>query len=115
MAAGKDHANSGPRFRRSQLKAAWHGEELSANAYSASFHIKIIPGERRDLSPAERREGLKKQERLPPIGHQIDKGIELVEGQHRSFARPFLAGAFNPARVDDDQLVLGDRRVQDRA
>jgi hypothetical protein len=33
---------------------------LSANADGASFQIKIIPGERRDLSPAERREGLKK-------------------------------------------------------
>ena len=88
------------------MKAAGHGEELSANADGASFQIKIIPGERRDLSPAERREGLKKQERLPPIGHQIDKGIELVEGQQLPFAGPFLAGASDPARVDDDQLVL---------
>src|SRR5687767_9841057 len=62
-----DHAVSGLRFRRPKLKTAWHGKELSANAERASFQIKIIPGERRDLSPAERSEGLKEQESLPPI------------------------------------------------
>ena len=61
---------------------------LSANADGASFQIKIIPGERGDLSPAERREGLERQERLPPIWHQIDKGVELVEGQRRPFGGP---------------------------
>jgi len=55
--------------------------------------IKIIPGGRGDLSPAERREGLEQQERLPPIWHQIDKGIELVESQHRPFGGTFLARA----------------------
>jgi hypothetical protein len=55
--------------------------------------IKIIPCERGDLSPADRREGLEQQERLPPIWPQIDKGVELVEGQHRPLAGPFLARA----------------------
>jgi hypothetical protein len=53
------------------LKAAWPGEELSANAGCASFKIKIISGDRRDLSPAERRKGLKKQERLEELGQSV--------------------------------------------
>ena len=116
MAAGKETMRiPALDFGGRNLKAARHGKELSANADGASFQIKIIPGERGDLSPAERREGLEQQERLPTIGHQIDKGIELIESQHRPFAGPLLAGALDPARVDDDQLILGDRGVQDRA
>ena len=79
-------------------------EELAPNADRASFQIKIIRVSA-VISP-------QRSERLPPIWHQIDKGVELVEGQHRPFRGPFLARAFDPAQVDDDQL---DRCVQDRS
>lgn len=71
---------------------------------SRSFRVSAVIS----LSPAERREGLEKQERLPPLGHQIDKGIDLIEGQHRPFSGPFLAGALDATGVDDDQLILSD-------
>jgi hypothetical protein len=55
---------------------------------SRSFRVNaVISPQRSDANV------LSKQERLPPIGHQVDKGIELVEGQHRPVAGPFRAGA----------------------
>jgi hypothetical protein len=68
MAAGKETMRIPASISAVLVKGRLASEELSANAGCASFKIKIIPGDRRDLSPAERRKGLKNQERLEELG-----------------------------------------------
>jgi len=109
-----DHPDTGPRFWWSSLQASGHCEELPADPHGPAGKIKIISSECGDLAPAQRGEGLQQQERFPPVGHQVDQGVELIQAQHGPLAGSFLTRALDPAWVDDDQLILGDSGIQDR-
>src|SRR4051794_20817088 len=82
---------------------------------SPLVEVDVGSGEGRDLAPPQRGERLEQDERTPPVGHEAGERLQLLERQHRAFGGTFLPRSSDPARVDADQLVLGQRRVEDGA